>query len=141
MALIAKIDPPLVVADGEIARIHARPYKKATANIGDEIFVWTADQSGGHELCARGTVVSDEISTFPNMTGDGFHKELVLDVLITEAKPLRAMAIDEISERRDRDKATREASTGKLVYRHALNKLTSIESDVADLVRSHFEEN
>ncbi|TDE39637.1 hypothetical protein [Antarcticimicrobium sediminis] len=143
MSLIAKIDPPLTVAENGVAQIHARPYKQAAAPTGEEIFVWTSDMSGGHALAARGTVLTARIESLPNKTGPGAHKELVLEVQIVSAAPLRALTLDQIAPHRDSDAgddATPEAAAGKLLYTHALNKITSIESEVADFVRSHFEE-
>jgi len=144
MALIAKINPPLTVAENGVAQIHARPYKQAAAPTGEEIFVWTSDMSGGHALAARGTVLTARIESLPNTTGPGAHKELVLEVQIVGATPLRALTLDQIAPHRDSDgqgdEATPEAAAGKPLYTHALNKITSIESEVADFVRSHFEE-
>jgi len=140
MSLIAKIDPPLSVAEDGIARIHARPYKQATVQAGEEIFVWTSETSGGHGLAARGTVLDARIESFPNKEGSGEHKELVLDVQTAGSAPLRALTLDQIAQMRDGDDAQPEAALGKALYRHALNKITSIESEVADFVRSHFEE-
>ncbi|MDX2483840.1 MAG: hypothetical protein QNK42_09325 [Pseudodonghicola sp.] len=139
MSLIAKIDPPLTVAENGVAQIHARPYKQAAAPTGEEIFVWTSDMSGGHQLAARGTVVNARIESLPNKTGPGAHKELVLEVQIVSAAPLRPLTLDQIATHRDSE-ATPEAAAGKPLYTHALNKITSIESEVADFVRSHFEE-
>ena len=136
MALIAKIDPPLSVSDG-VVRIHARPYKQSAVEPGEEIFVWTSEMSGGHGLAARGTVSSARIENFPNNTGSGEHKELVLDVKIVGASPLRPLTLDQIAPNSD---ARPDSKPGKVLYTHALNKITSIESDIADFVRSHFEE-
>ncbi|WP_417719256.1 hypothetical protein [Salipiger sp.] len=139
MALIAKIDPPLTIADGT-AQIHARPYKHASIKPGDEIFVWTSETSGGHGLAAHGAVTAARIDSFPNRTGPGEHKELVLDVRIVSAAPLRPLTLDRIAPRRDGDGVDPEAPVARVLYSHALNKITSIESDIADFVRSHFEE-
>ncbi|WP_417678258.1 hypothetical protein [Pseudodonghicola sp.] len=140
MALIAKIDPPLTVAENGVAQIYARPYKASTVRTGEEMFVWTSQMSGGHGLAARGTVLDARIESFPNKTGPGGHKELVLDVKIVGAAPARALTLDQITPRRDSDEMIPETMPGKLLYTHALNKITSIESEVADFVRSHFEE-
>ncbi|MBU2960894.1 hypothetical protein KO516_08710 [Citreicella sp. C3M06] len=139
MALIAKIDPPLTVADGR-AQIHARPYKQAAVAEGDEIFVWTSETSGGHGLAAFGTIAAARIESFPNKTGSGEHKELVLDVQIVSGAPARSLTLAQLAVHRDSDEAGPEAPVGKTLYTHALNKITSIESDDADFVRSHFEE-
>lgn len=140
MSLIAKIDPPLTVDENGVAQIHARPYKQSVARAGEEIFVWTSEGSGGHGLAARGTVLDARIESLPNKTGPGEHKELVLAVQIVGAAPARALTLDRIAPQRDSDEATPEPAAGKLLYSHALNKITSIESEVADFVRSHFEE-
>ncbi|MGY3439099.1 MULTISPECIES: hypothetical protein [unclassified Marinovum] len=140
MAVIAKIDPPLTVAKGETAQIHARPYKAADAHVGEEIFVWTSEMSGGHNLAARGTVVASRIETMPNPSGPGEHKELVLDVEITAAAPTRALSLDQIFSRSDGVRKTPKPAAGRVFYTHTLNKIASIEPDVADFVRSHFEE-
>jgi len=140
MALIAKIDPPLTVAENGVAQIHARPYKQAAARTGEEIFVWTSQGSGGHGLAARGTVLDARIESVANKTGPGEHKELVLDVQIVAAAAARALTLEQIAPHRDSDEATPEAAAAKLLYTHALNKITTIESEVADFVRSHFEE-
>lgn len=140
MALIAKIDAPLIVAEHRVAQIHARPYKKATVQAGEEIFLWTSEASGGHGLAARGTVTAARIDSFPNKNGPGEHKELVLDVQIVDDAPLRALSLEQIAPHRDGDEMMPEAALGKVPYKHALNKITSIESEVADFVRSHFKE-
>ncbi len=140
MALIAKIDPPLDIAENGVAQIHARPYKKAVIQTGEEVFIWTAEQSGGHGLAAHGIVQTATIKSFANKGGQGEHKELVLDIKIVANAPLRALAIDQIAPHRDSEDAAPEAALGKNLYKHALNKITSIESETADFVRSHFKE-
>lgn len=139
MALIAKIDPPLPVAEDGMMRVHARPYRKPDLTSGAEIFIWTSEQSGGHGLSARGEVVGSRIEVFPNKTGDGSHKELVLDVRIAGSAPVRPLSLAEISSHRDTEDGTPVSATSKVLYKHALNKITSIEPDVSDFVRSHFE--
>ena len=133
MALIAKIDPPLDVDADGVAQIHARPYGAADAMTGEEIFVWTSERSGGYGLAARGTVLEARIDSFANTAGDGTHKELVLAVRITHGAPLRPLDLDQLAPPADGDAA-------RPIYAHALNKITSLEPDVAGFVRSHFEE-
>ncbi len=140
MALIAKIDAPLEVAEDRVTHIHARPYKSAAAQTGEEVFVWISEKSGGHGLTARGKVIASRVDSFPNKSGPGEHKELVLDVQIVSDAPVRALSLEQIAPLRDSNKATAEAAVAKVLYNHALNKITSIESEVADFVRSHFEE-
>ncbi len=135
MTLIAKIDPPMGMAEDGVAQIRARPYQKATTITGEEIFVWTAKRSSGHALAARGTVLGTRIETVPNASGTGTHKELVVDIRLTGGAPLRPLSTDQIDPLRE-SPATAAAPT----YTHALNKITSLEPDVADFVRSHFEE-
>ncbi len=140
MALIAKIDSPLNIAKDGIAQIHARPYKKAVLQAGEEIFVWTAEQSGGHGLAAYGIIQAATIESFANKDGQGEHKELVLDIEIVGNAPLRPLSIEQIAPHRDSEDAGPDAASGKVAYKHALNKITSIESETADFVRSHFKE-
>lgn len=140
MALIAKIDPPLNIATDGVAQIHARPYKQATVQAGEEVFVWTSDQAGGHDLAAHGIVQASRIESFANKNGQGEHKELVLDLEIIASAPLSALTLEQIAPHRDGDGAAPEAALGKPLYRHALNKITSIESETADFIRSHFKE-
>ncbi|MEH6646692.1 hypothetical protein [Sulfitobacter sp.] len=136
MALIAKINGPLNISTDGVAQINARPYKQSTVQAGDEIFVWTSEQSGGYELAAHGFVQTARIESFANKNGQGEHKELVLDLKIAASAPLRALTVDQIAPRRDSESAAR----GDALYKHALNKITSIESETADFVRSHFKE-
>jgi hypothetical protein len=141
VALIAKIDPPLVVSDDGRATVHARPYEKSGVSPGAEIFIWTSLNTGGHGLEARGELLGSRIEDFPNKTGDGSHKELVLDVRVTQRNPARPLSLAEISVHRDKGDSTPVGTVGRVLYKHALNKITSIESSVADFVRSHFEGN
>lgn len=140
MALIAKIDLPLDIAVDGGAQIHARPYKQATVQAGEEIFVWTSEQSGGYGLAAHGVVQASRIESFANKNGQGEHKELVLDVKIVASAPLRPLMIDQIALHRDSAGAGPDAALSNVLYKHALNKITSIESGTADFVRSHFKE-
>ncbi|MEH6737638.1 MAG: hypothetical protein V7695_03710 [Sulfitobacter sp.] len=140
MALIAKIDPPLSIDSDGVAQIHARPYKQADIQAGEEIFVWTSEQSGGHGLAAYGIVQASRIESFANKSGQGEHKELVLDLKITASAPQSAMNIEQLASNRDSEDAAPEARLGKALYKHALNKITSIESETADFIRSHFKE-
>lgn len=136
MTLIARIDPPLTLSDAGVVRLHARPYNQDLLTPGAEIFVWTAQRTGGHRLAARGTVIGSRIENLPNASGEGTHKELVVDIQTTGAGPLRPLATDQIP-------ALHEApapSDARQIYSHALNKITALDADVADQVRSHFEE-
>ena len=137
MALIAKIDPPLAVAADGTAVIHARPYGKAEMVTGAETFLWTSEASGGHALAARGTLVSSRIEDIANASEDGSHKELVLTVAITDRDPARTLSLEAIMPQREG--AAGPAEAVKVLYRHALHKITSIGPETADFVRSHFE--
>lgn len=136
MTLIAKIDPPLVVSPEGVLRIHARPYNQDAILPGAEIFVWTAQRTGGHRLAARGTVIDSRIENLPNASGSGTHKEMVVEIRTTGAGPLRPLATDQIPVLHEAPAP----SDAKQMYSHALNKITSLDADVADQVRSHFEE-
>jgi hypothetical protein len=140
MALIAKIDPPLNIASDGVAQIHARPYKQADIQAGEEVFVWTSEQSGGHELAAHGIVQAARIESFANKNGQGEHKELVLDLKITASAPKSALNIEQLASHGASEDAAPEAPLGKALYKHALNKITSIESETADFIRLHFKE-
>jgi len=87
---------------------------------------------------SRGTVVDARIETFANTTGTGEHKELVLNVQLLGGAPVRPLTIEQIAPHRDSSAATPQANVARLLYKHALNKITSVQSDVADFVRSHF---
>jgi len=136
VALIAKVDLPLAPTPGGVARVHARPYNEGDVTHGKEIFVWTAQRTGGHRLAARGTVLEARIDSLPNASGTGSHKELVVDIQLVGGGPLRPLATDQIPSLREGPAASGDAR----LYTHALNKITSLESEVADLVRSHFED-
>lgn len=136
MTLNAKIDPPLVASAEGVLRINARPYNQDAITPGAEIFVWTTQRTGGHRLAARGTVIGSRIENLPNASGQGTHKELVVDIQTTGAGPLRPLATDQIPTLHEAPAP----SDARQMYSHALNKITSLDADVADQVRSHFED-
>jgi|GEM_PF-1070172 hypothetical protein len=140
MALIAKIEPPLNIAAGGVAQIHARPYKHATVQTGEDVFIWTSEHSGGHELAAHGVVQTSRIESFANKDGQGSHKELVLEVHILASPPHRPLMLDQIAPDRDSEGGSPEGAFVPVQYKHALNKITSIESGTAEFIRSHFKE-
>ena len=141
MALIAKIDPPISFLENGQAEVHARPYEKPTIRVGDEIFIWTSEIAGGHGLAASGIVVRSRVDVFANKTGTGEHKELVLDVTLKNQRPARSLSLNQIAPERDGSRSTPQGALSRVLYKHALNKIVAIDSEVSAFVRSHFEEN
>ena len=139
MALIVKIDAPLAVSEDGRARVHARPYKEGRIQIGDEVFVWAVKRNGGYALAAHGSVADSRVDSVANAGGSGAHRELVVDLQIVSAAPLRRLSLEELALGTDGDAAP-PAASGKALYHHTLNKINTMESDVADFVRSHFED-
>ncbi len=137
MALIVKIDAPLAVSDDGRARIHARPYKEGRVQTGDEVFVWAVKRNGGYDLAARGSVAESRVDSVANAGGSGVHRELVVDLQIVSAAPTRRLSLEELALGTDGDAAP-PAASGKALYHHALNKINTVDSDVADFIRSHF---
>ena len=140
MALIAKIDPPIYMLRDGVARVHARPYEKPSINAGDEVFIWTAETSGGHGLAAHGTVLTSEIMEFANTSGSGTHKELILDVALSAQHCKQPLSLDQIAPDRDAPRATPTSAISRVLYKHSLNKIVAIDPEVSAFVRSHFEE-
>ena len=138
MALIAKVDPQMGLQGAVNIQVHARPYGDPKISIGDTVFVWTSERSGGQGLVARGTVRRCTSQAFPNKTGAGEHDEVVLHLDLESAQPSRNLSILQIGPYRDRAGPPAYEELARVLYKHAHNKIVSISSGTSEFLATYF---
>ena len=141
MPLIAKIDPlPHPIGEGRV-QLHARPYEDPRVVVGDTVFIWTSERSGGEGLIARGQVVRSSTAEFPNKTGPGTHSEIFLVVETDGARPNRSLSTVQIGRYRDLAGPPAYQELARVLYKHAHNKIVSANSQVVEFLSTYFEGN
>lgn len=127
MAFIAKIDP-IEVDIGHYIQIEERAmYGGRSISLGDRIFIWTSETTGGCGLVAAGTV------TFLNFLGSNVFAEVFLDTAA-----LRQLGLDNISSYRDVQDSSPESELARVLYRHAHNKISALGETTCQFLESYF---
>jgi hypothetical protein len=139
MPLIAKVDPQQDWQGAVNIQVHARAFGDPKINIGDTVFVWTSERSGGQGLVGRGTVRRKTIQAFPNKTGTGAHDEIVLHLDLDGAQPSRNLSILQIGPYRDHAGPPAYEELARVLYKHAHNKIVSISSVTSEFLATYFE--
>ena len=139
MALIAKVDPIPDLEDGNSVRVPARSFEQPRVSVGDRVYIWTSERSGGVGLVARGTVRRHSTDQFPNKTGAGWHNELVLNVELNGAHPNRQLSILQIGPYRDRLGPPAYNELSRVLYKHSHNKIVSVSAPTAEFLEAYFE--
>lgn len=139
MPLIAKIDPFTHSIGAGRVQVHARPYEKPRVDVGDTVFVWTSERSGGHGLVARGQIVRSSVEEFPDKTGTGTHIEIVLLIELDGLHPNRSLSLVQIGQYRDAAGPPAYKELARVLYKHAHNKVVSATPQVVEFLSSYFE--
>lgn len=127
MTIVVKCNPPETAPGDEIwADVWA--YKSAAPAAGEEVFVWTAEMSGGQGLEMSGVVQSVE----------RHGRNAALRIRVLQRNPGRRLTISTLREHRNSLSSAPISTLAKKLYKEAHNKVAELDEEEARFLRGHF---
>lgn len=127
MGLIIKCDPVHIDEDGRFTTT-VKKYRKPVIQRDDMAFVWESETSKGSGLTYRGKIV--ELSDL------GSSVELIFE--IDSRRLERRLNLSSIREFRDYNGDCPKSELAGILYKHSLNKITTISAACVEFLDGHF---
>jgi hypothetical protein len=127
MTIVVKCDPPEPNSGDEIW-VDQWAYKGASPVLGEEVFVWTAEMSGGQGLEMSGLIQSVE----------RHGRNAALRIRVLQRNPARRLTISTLREHRNSLSSAPISTLAKKLYKEAHNKVAELDEEEARFLREHF---